>query len=420
MRISSAVFFAILFCASPLFAEVAPVDVSVSKEEAWTGEKVSIYVELRAKGSFSGSAAFDLPETPRSLLIKVGNPVVGSRKIEGESWFTQRHEFALFSQKTGAVEIPSFPVRFEARDGFTGPVREVVAKTDAISVTIKRPPGSERIPFLVTTTEFTVEESWDPVRGEGATVGDVFRRTIVQRAVNLTGMALLPTSTGAPDGVRVYPPRVETNDKTERGAFDGERRETLTYLLQEDGVVTLPELTYTWWNPKSETLQSKSLSAVTMQVAPVPVTEVLKSTGVSRSLPVWLAGLGLLCLVAWKYRGIESLIRRVWRWIDPPERVASRHLRRACRHDRVAPAAAAWNEWVSEAGPEFQPSPELRAAVVEMQSMIFGRETQGSWDGSNFLQMFARERALRKSVFKRDCPEVLPSLNSPKGSVKSP
>lgn len=400
----------VAICHGLVRAEVPPVGISAPESIAWTGERVRILVELRANGSFSGSAGFDVPEIPGTLLIKVGNPVVSSREIEGKSWFVQTHEFALFSQKTGTVTIPPFPVRFGSRDGFTGPVTETVVKTEALSVEIQRPPGSEAIPFLVSTEELTVDETWEPVPGS-ATVGDVFRRTIVQRAEGLTGMALLPVPAVAPDGVRVYEPQVETSDNTERGAFTGERRETLTYLLQQDGSVTLPELTYTWWNPKSESLQSKTLPSVTIQVAPAP--SVSEPVAANRGWLTWLVAIALMLLLISQRGVITPLLRKIRRILDPPERVAARHLLRACRRNDPAASQKAWNQWSLEAGQDLDPDLELRDAVLAMNRALFGPVSEEAWDGSAMICAFKKACHARRSLPGRSTQSKLPPLNSP-------
>ena len=161
-------------------------------------------IELRARGSFSGSASFDLPQVPGTLIVKIGNPVVGSKQLDGENWVVQSHEFALFSQQVGTLEIASFPVRFERREGFTGAAEAMQAETPVLKFQIERPPGSEDINFLVTTDSLELSESWEPEPGP-ARVGTVFKRSIVQRAREIPGMALAPVPDAAPDGIRVYP-----------------------------------------------------------------------------------------------------------------------------------------------------------------------------------------------------------------------
>ncbi len=73
--------------------------------------------------------------------MKVGNLVVSSQDIDGRSKFVQNHEFALFSQKTGLLEVPAISVRFAGREGFTGPAVDVQAQVPGWKVEIRRPPG---------------------------------------------------------------------------------------------------------------------------------------------------------------------------------------------------------------------------------------------------------------------------------------
>jgi hypothetical protein len=81
----------LVFATRPAIAfDVAPVRAELSETTAWTGEAVSLVVTLYSPGPFSGTAAFEIPQLPRTAFVKVGNPLVGSEQIEGESYLTQR------------------------------------------------------------------------------------------------------------------------------------------------------------------------------------------------------------------------------------------------------------------------------------------------------------------------------------------
>jgi hypothetical protein len=194
---------------------------------------------------------FELPHLPGVLMMTIGNPSVASEEREGRSWFIQTHEFALFPQKNGALDVPACPVRYVYREGFTGPEQDAKAEVPVWSVDIGRPPGSEQLGFLITTGSLEVSESWDPEPGP-AEVGAVFKRTIDQRATPVSGMASAPASKTAPDGIRIYTGDVEADDQLGRGDVIGKRRETLTYLLQKSGTFCLPALTYAWPIPLKE------------------------------------------------------------------------------------------------------------------------------------------------------------------------
>jgi hypothetical protein len=406
-------FVALLFLLLPIVvpAEVAPVAIFVPEARAWTGQRVPFFVALRARGSFAGSASFSLPDISRTVILKVGNPVVSSEDIEGESWFVQTHEFALFSQQSGTVTIPDFQVRFGSRDGFTGPVTEQQLAVPGARVEIRRPMGSEDLGFLVTTDELDLTEEWEPQPGP-TEVGAVYKRTIVQRAAQMTGMALAVASTEAPDGVRVYSGQPEVADKTERGKFLGQRRETLTYLVQKPGRVELPALTYAWWNPKTEKLVSQTLPAVTFEVTvSTSAAASGESFAVRRILP-WLLLAGLtLGLGIWKRRRVTTWLVKFWQWLNPAERRVARRLLRACRHHDPAAAQTAFNQWRNMQDTGFQPSPELQATVLEMQRLIFGPMEASAWQGDKLTKAFEAQCAVKSDKSLSNRSAELPSLN---------
>jgi len=166
----SILFLSLIVFACGVRAEVAPVAVRVPEAKAWIGQRVPFFVELRAPGSFSGTASFDLPQLPGTLLMKMGSPVVSSQDLEGRSWFVQTHEFALFSQRPGMLAISAFAVRFAHREGFTGPATDVQAQSPGFKIEIQRPPDSGQVGFLITTESLEVTETWDPTQCDRQTV----------------------------------------------------------------------------------------------------------------------------------------------------------------------------------------------------------------------------------------------------------
>lgn len=386
-----------------------PVTVTQPEGKAWVGQRVPFYVVVRAPGSFAGTVNFDLPELPGTLLMKIGNPVVGSEEREGQSWFIQTHEFALFSQKDGALEVPAFRVRYAYRKDFTGPEQAAEAQVPAWTVEIERPPGSEQIGFLITTESLDVSETWDPQPGPAA-VGTVFKRTIIQRADQVSGMALAPAPANAPDGIRVYTGDAETEDKLERGNFLGERRETMTYLLQKPGDLSIPALTYVWWNPKKEILESKTLPSVTIAVAPAPASSTPDVVSAKNYGP-WLIVVMLAGLLAWRRKQVTMWGKRYWRKLNPPENVAAHRLHQACRGNDAAAAAAAWTAWRNTQPADFRMGSELQDTLLELRRVRYGPDSAKSWDGARFALAFKNLHIARKPGYGRNSASMLPSLN---------
>lgn len=389
-----AAFLLLGFLPAAASADFKPAGVRVKDRTYWVGQRVPLYVELRAKGSFSGAASFSLPKIPRVVILKIGNPVVSSEESGGESVFVQTHEFALFSQQSGTVEVPAFEVRFQHHEGFTGPVKDEVAQVPASSITVKRPSGSDENAFLVTTSSLKISETWEPQPGS-TQPGAIFHRTITQEADEISGMALAPPPESAADGIRIYvdPPKV--TDNTERGAFRGRRIDRITCVMQSPGTWSLPAIQYVWWDPEKKQFGSKTLPSTTFKVAAPPAAETVAKTGEPpRRWGIWLlSGLVLTALVVWQRHRAIHCVQQAWRSWNPPERVASRKLLHACRRNDPKGAEAAWQEWENRQAAGFRPAPSLQAAVLDLQGCLYGRQGLMAWRGTELARAFREQRA---------------------------
>lgn len=391
-------------------ADIKPVTIEVPEKEVWLGQRASFFVHLNANGSFAGSASFSLPQLSRVVIVKVGNPVVSNKDIDGESWFVQTHEFALFSQKVGVVDVPEFEVRFSNRKGFTGPATDHVEKVPSIQITTKAPPGREQAGFLVTAEQIDIDESWDLQPG-AAKVGTVYRRTITQKANQMTGMALAPPPLPQIDGIRIYVAHPEVSDKTERGEFSGTRRDTITYLLQQPGTLTVPAIKYVWWNPKTETYGSKTLPAVSFDVAAPPPKATEAPPADTASGFLWLLGVATVAAAAgiWQRQRIRHAMHRVSQALHSPQRIAARNVRRGCRNNDPVATETAWLQWQNLHVSSDDISPDLRAAVLELHRHLYGLPSDHVWNGVAFHCAFVSQCQHHAEHQRTSAP--LPPLN---------
>ncbi|MCP5532580.1 MAG: BatD family protein [Akkermansiaceae bacterium] len=396
--------FIILATVLPMALSAAPaVKLDVPKTAAWTGQSLPFFIELQAPGSFTGTPSFDLPQIPGTVILKLGSPVLGSKTDGDTEVFTQRHEFALFSQARGSVELPPITVRFSHRKGYTGPSFDETSQTDSAELSIQRPPGSEDLGFLVTTGSLVIDETWDPQPGSVKT-GAVFKRTIVQRAEGMSGMALAPAPDTGPVGIRVYTADPEINDRIDRGSFSGERRETLTYLVQQAGQHTLPAIRYVWWNPETKTLETKTLPEVSFNATAPPVPP-------EKPSPVrflwWLLPVAMLGAGVGFRKPIAVLARRARDGIDPPACRADRAFLRACSRNDASAAARAWAMRRATT-----PEPRTDAAFDHELGMLhrqrYGSEPSMDWSGRALAEAYRSSRRVTETA---RAPDALPPLN---------
>ena len=403
----------VLDCGSTLLAqEPNPVKTELGLEEAWTGQAVPLMVTLVSPGPFSGTPVFQLPEIPGILIVKQGSPLIGSETVNGESMITQRHEFSIYTQKTGTLEIPAFTVDYESKETFVGDPVPRTGKTSAVAFASKRPPGTDDLPFVVSSATLTGKESWSPSDQAEFAAGDILSRTITREASDVSAMFLQPFQPGPIDGVRIYAGEPEVADKRERGVLSAKRVDTIKYQFERGGTFTIPDISYAWWNPKTEKVEQANLEGRTVSATAPPEPPKPTDWGlVARNVLFVFLG-----LVVANWLVVSPLERRYRAWQkrrNAPDAVAARALDRACRENDPERAYREWMNWQRSTGFESPRSDRLQEPVEELSRHLFsGTDSGHRWDGSRLQVAFREHTARRKKAAREKADnDSLPPLN---------
>ncbi|MGB5742009.1 MAG: hypothetical protein WBM65_06280, partial [Sedimenticolaceae bacterium] len=325
--------------------------------DAWIGQQVVLKVELLSNGQSFGGQRIHLPDVPGALVLEdVVSTVKLTEQVNGETWQVLSYRYPMFAQRAGRIELAPIAVAFDVSEGYGSEPVSFELQTEALSFEVRSPPGVDDPARLVTTTDFTlkVEVTPDPV---GLKVGDALTRTITRTAPAVSGMAFAPLPTPAIPGVAVYPKSPEVDDRSSRGDLVGTRVESVTYVLQQAGELTIPGIGLQRWDPVAEKMHTDAIPALTLGVAVNPdllpqFDPVEQLAGLAADHPGALAA-GVLCMAAILWAGFRWLpvgIRRLRGW-----RIARRHseparfkgLLRACRGNDPAAVYNAYVHWAS-------------------------------------------------------------------------
>jgi hypothetical protein len=417
----------LLLAACPSVSAAAEVvRAELGKDTVWTGEAVPLIVTLYSPGPFSGTPAFDLPELPLTVFVKSGSPQVGTEQVDDESYFTQRHEFALYTQRVGEIAVPAFSVRFAGKKTFTSAPEPVEGLTAELRFQSKRPPGTDNLGVVVAVQDMVVSQSWKPASLDAVNAGDVIERTISRRATATTAMMFPPVPADAPDGVRVYPATAIVQDHTERGASRAERIETIKYQFERPGTFELPAVSLAWWDPQSSTLQRKTLPGETINVVGTVAATVAPAQPSSRRSPaVLLLTLLAIGLAAWLGRKPALRFTAAWQARrNNPEARAARRLLAACRAGDASAAYAALVDWkravsASDGGASLDImlqsalGDDLQREWTVLSRRVFGVQAgDAPWSGRPLGQALVRARhGLDQTAHTSHAVSALPTLN---------
>jgi hypothetical protein len=239
----------------------------------WTGQKVTLVVELLAPGYFAGAASYELPD-PAGLLLfpPAEHPIVGGETIDGTYYVVQRYELAVYPSTAGPHTIPPIPVRIQYKrapldhDSVSATVR-----TPALTLRVTAPPGTAGLGQVISARNLRVADEWKPEPG-AATIkaGDAFTRTITFTAPEVPGMVFPPFPVGKIDGLRLYPKPPVLLDRNGRAGLAGGRRDTIVYVCERPGRFVIPAVRLTWWDLDAKQLRTADLPAHTITVAANP------------------------------------------------------------------------------------------------------------------------------------------------------
>lgn len=398
------------------------VQAKLGQDTAWTGEAVSLSITLYSPGPFSGTASFDWPELPALAFVRAANPLVGSESIDGKTWLTQRHEFAIYTQRAEDVVIPSFRVRFSGKTTFTSEAEPIEGFTPELRFRSERPPGTEHLGVVVAATSMEVSQTWHPDSMGSIKAGDVITRTVVRRATGTTAMMLPPVDIETPPGVRHYVTDPTVQDFTERGASQAVRHETIKYQFERPGTFQLPDLAVTWWDTNARALKRVTLPGKTVDV---DATEFVEEPLAADPESGWrLAGMLLafgMALFMLRKPVERRLAARKMRFNDPAT-TAARRLLTACRSNAAAEAYAAGLQWQRVTGREGENlssrlPPDMAACFEREWSLLSryvysGGDVNRPWEGRPLAVAFTElRRAQGPTARKRNPSDGLPALN---------
>jgi hypothetical protein len=384
--------------------------------KALIGQRVVFHIDLQAKGEFSGSPRFVLPDVPGILLMQSeDHPMLSSMTVGDADYVIERFDFIVYAKEAGQVTIPPIKVGFGSIAAVGQPVTTQNGETDAIILQVSLPPDATAAASMpIVSGHFEVTQSWQPrLPGASATckAGDAFRRTITLTAQDSLSMLLPPLTMPAIDGLKTYLAAPQLTDSSERGDAMATRIETVTYICASPGRSLIPAISYRWWNIGTGSWEKVVLPAVRLMVNAAGAAG--SDTGADHhARPRWLlpalvaAILLLTMLFIWGWR------RRRQPLPDSDEARFNRLLI-TCRG---SDPTAAYNAYVSwSLTPSRKPRPGLLADNLDTDIKLDLRHLQecllsgAPWNGRQLAQSLkAWHRATRQI---RAGKQLLPQLN---------
>jgi len=275
-------------------AQRAPADIfsraHVDKQEVYVNQPVTLTVSLYRNPTVQlrGNLAYGAPDSEGFFVQPLPEAPVGRQRIGSTQYMVQRVRSIYVPIRSGDLTIGSARIdgsrivrtrrrrninSFFDQSFFDWPFGEAKAfslETDPVPIHVRPlPDQNQPTSFTGGVGTFDFEMLTPP---EKAAVGDSVTLTarIAGRGyIQGVGPPKLPDVADC----RLYEPESTLNVDTSGGGIGGEKIFTYVLVPQREGLITVPELALSYFDPEREQYVTERNGPFTLQVAPAPFTE---------------------------------------------------------------------------------------------------------------------------------------------------
>ncbi len=234
------------------------LEADLDKKSGWVQSQYIYTIRLlRTVSIASASLTEPVTSDPDAIITKLSEDNYQTTR-KGIRYQVIERRYAIFPQKSGQLKIK--PVTFEGRinaaqartifDQFrmSGQMKRLRSKS--ITATVKAAPNTIKLQDWLPAAELQLVEEWsDDI--ENIKTGDPVTRTVTIAALGLTAVQLPDLDFEDIDGLKQYPDKPVTENKTQNAGITGIKQIKVAIIPTTAGTYTLPEIKLQWWNTRT-------------------------------------------------------------------------------------------------------------------------------------------------------------------------
>lgn len=242
-------------------------DTNVDTNFAYVQGQILYTVKLFYSESISG----DFPPPPR-LENAVIETIESERRYEStvnnRRYYVLEKQYAIFPQQSGTLIIPrEVFAGSRGRGGLFSSRQRVNAVSRDHTIIVRTIPSEFSGDNWIPARQLTLQEEWaenPPV----FRVGEPVNRIITLTAVGLAASLLPPLAELDLDNAKTYADPAESTEQTGNVGIMASNRTTIGIVPIQEGPLTLPEISISWWNTQTDRLETAVIPGATYQVLP--------------------------------------------------------------------------------------------------------------------------------------------------------
>ncbi|MGL5007919.1 MAG: BatD family protein [Plesiomonas sp.] len=395
----------------------AVLSTRLSKPIAYPDEAIYLDVDLELASELL-DGVLSTPEISGGTLRQIGQDRAWSLMRDGNRYQIISRRYQITATDTENVTIGSIRFRGTVRgSSLRQPPLNSYAESLPVILNIKALPKDLRNNWLP-AEKITLEETWFP-QPSAAKVGEPLTRTIRLRARGLGNKPLVMPAIDYPNEISLHAQPVE-----QRRTLNDETELEIRHILmpKRTAVVTLPEITISWWNTQSEKAENAVLAAQPLNISinpalSQPVVPMVKPKENYANILGYLALFAALLTGGFIYwhmsqkRNLRNELSKLSLMMpsEPePEEKAWQELEYALNQHDPAQITRAFSQWarLRWPGKKFTHFAELpNGDAIDRELTKLKRSTDNpnnkgntsAWDSTPLRQLLYRIRGIRRA-----------------------
>ncbi len=422
-------------------AEDIILEVAADTTTPYVQQQVIYTIRLLHRVELS-SPRFSALDTSADAVVKpLGDGRQYREQRSGTNYEVFEQRYAIFPQASGTLTIRPLALTTQIisrKRSFFDPFSQSLQtrRIESQAVTLEVRPIPASFPSQATwlpARRVRLHEEWQP-DVDTAKVGAPLSRTVFLWADGLIAGQLPEITVSPTPGIKLYPDQAQSSDKDTATGFTAIVQQKFALIAGTPGRGTFAEIRLPWWNVETDSLETATLAARTVEfvgaalpagsaTTPTPATTadtgaapVAPATG-SAAGPQWswltavAAGGWLLTALLWAasvWRRRPRAGKTTAREREVPTGArAARELKSACATHDANAAAAALRAWAQTLAPTSDPraralreiaalaqTADLSAAIMTLDAALYGR-SEAAWTGTALWAAFRLEPRAR-------------------------
>ena len=277
--------------ASPKFKIKGDVD----NTKPYVQQQINYTLTIYDTGGLQGNAPTFLANNDDWIIKTLGEPVIVSKNINGQTYREITFKYALFAQKSGITEIPA--VRFDGyyltKEHRNDPFRNlfdddmfmsgfamhdvfatrnpIVLTAEPIKIEVLPAPSENANNWWLPADEVKLYAEFVPQRPEFK-VGEAVTRNIYLQASGVIDSQLPEINFMETEGLKQYPEKPQMQMDIKNGKIIATEKIINVYIPAKSGELTLPEIGVNWFDVKTKSFKKAILPEQKIMVRETPQT----------------------------------------------------------------------------------------------------------------------------------------------------